>query len=130
VAAFGAEYGQRIRLEVHGQGTDELPNIKAIMDVATHPNVGVCWNCNGTDLTGQGLEHNFNLVKDRLGDTTHVRELTVADYPYAELMRLLVQSHYSGWILLECRTSPADRVAALAEQKRAFDELLTAARKQ
>ena len=56
VAAFGADYGQRIRLEVHGQGTDELPNIKAIMDVATHPNVGVCWNCNGTDLKGQGLE--------------------------------------------------------------------------
>ena len=106
VAAFGADYGQRIRLEVHGQGTDELPNIKAIMDVATHPNVGVCWNCNGTDLKGQGLEYNFNLVKDRLGDTTHVRELNVADYPYAQLMRLLVQSRYTGWILFECRTDP------------------------
>ena len=52
------------------------------MDVATHPNVGVCWNCNGTDLKGQGLEYNFDLVKNRLGDTAHVRELNVADYPY------------------------------------------------
>ena len=130
VAAFGAECGQSIRLEVHGQGTDELPNIKAIMDVATHPNAGVCWNCNGTDLKGQGLEYNFDLVKNRLGDTTHVRELNVADYPYAQLLQLLVQSHYAGWILLECRTNPADRVTALAEQRRAFEELLAAARKQ
>ena len=50
VGAYAADFGQKIRLEVHGQGTDELPNIKAIMDVATHPNVGVCWNCNATDL--------------------------------------------------------------------------------
>ena len=41
----------------------------------------------------------------------------LTDYPYAQLMRLLVQCHYTGWILLECRTNPADRVAALAEQK-------------
>ena len=52
VGAYAADFGQKIRLEVHGQGTDELPNIKAIMDVATHPNVGVCWNCNATDLQG------------------------------------------------------------------------------
>jgi sugar phosphate isomerase/epimerase len=128
VGAFGADYRQQIRLEVHGSGTDELPNIKTIMDVATHPNVGVCWNCNGTDLKGQGLEYNFDLVKHRLGDTVHVRELNVADYPYPKLMRLLAQRDYTGWILLECRTNPIDRVAALAEQKKAFEELLARAR--
>ncbi len=127
VAAFGADYGQRIRLEVHGPGTSELPNIQAIMDVATHPNVGVCWNCNDTDLKGEGLAHNFHLVQDRLADTTHVRELTLTDYPYADLMRLLVQTGYSGWILLECRAQPADPVAALREQRRAFEELVAGA---
>jgi len=113
---FGADYGQQIRLEVHG-GCSRLPIIKAIMDVANNPNVGVCWNCNEQDLEGQGLEYNFNLVKDRFGDTVHVRELNIGDYPYQELMNLFVAMDYPGWILLEARTKPDDRVKALAEQK-------------
>jgi sugar phosphate isomerase/epimerase len=127
VGAYAADFDQKIRLEVHGQGTDELPNIKAIMDVATHPNVGVCWNCNATDLQGAGLESNFHLVSGRLGDTVHVRELHVSDYPYPKLLELLVQIDFVGWILLECRTNPPDRVAALAEQKKVFGERLAAA---
>jgi sugar phosphate isomerase/epimerase len=124
VGTFAADFGQKIRLEVHGQGTDELPNIKSIMDVATHPNVGVCWNCNGTDLKGEGLEYNFRLVSGRLGDTAHLHELGAGNYPYSKLMELLVRTDFAGWILLECHTNPRDRVAALAEQKKAFDELL------
>lgn len=124
VAAFGADYGQEIRLEVHGRGTSELPNVKKIMDVADHPNVGVCWNCNGTDLEGDGLEANFKMVQDRLADIVHVRELNGGNYPYAKLMRLLAKMQYAGWILLECRTNPSDRVAALKEQKKVFEKLL------
>lgn len=127
VAKYGAEYGQRIRLEVHGRGTDELPHIKTIMDVADHPNVGVCWNCNGTDLQGEGLEHNFRRVQNRLADIVHVRELNMNGYPYPQLFELLVQADYQGWILLECRTQPEDRVAALAEQKVAFEDLVARA---
>ncbi|MGM0487353.1 MAG: sugar phosphate isomerase/epimerase family protein [Planctomycetota bacterium] len=127
VAAFGADYGQEIRLEVHGRGTSELPNIKRIMDVADHPNVGVCWNCNGTDLEGDGLESNFKLVQNRLADTVHVRELNVGNYPYAKLMTLLAKMHYAGWILLECRTNPSDRIAGLKEQKAVFEKLVAEA---
>jgi sugar phosphate isomerase/epimerase len=79
---FGADYGQQIRLEVHG-GCSRLPIMKEIMDVAEHPNVGVCWNCNSQDLEGRGLEYNFNLVKDRFGDTVHVWDLNVGRYPGA-----------------------------------------------
>ena len=43
-----------------------LSIIRQIMDVATHPNVGVCWNSNDEDLRKPGLEYNFNLVKNRL----------------------------------------------------------------
>ncbi len=123
VAAYGAQYGQKIRVEVHGHETQLLPNMKAIFDVADHPNAGICWNSNSTDLAGRGLEYNFNLVKDRLGDTVHVREMNLGDYPYPELMRLFKSSHYSGWILLECRTEPKDRVAALVEQREVFQRL-------
>jgi sugar phosphate isomerase/epimerase len=123
VAEYGEGYGQEIRVEVHGQGTSELPVMKAIFDVADHPNATVCWNSNDVDLQGKGLEHNFDLVKDRFGQTVHVRELNVGDYPYPQLMSLLVQMDYAGWILLEARTNPPDKVAALIEQRKVFESL-------
>ncbi|GAF69672.1 unnamed protein product, partial [marine sediment metagenome] len=125
---FGADYGQVIRLEVHG-ACSPLPIIKAIMDVAEHPNVGVCWNSNPQDLQGEGLRVNFNLVKDRFSDIVHVRELNIGSYPYQELMNLFVAMDYAGWILLEARTKPDDRVMALAEQRQVFKEMVAKAQR-
>lgn len=126
VAAYGLDYGQQIRLEVHGQ-CQELPIMKQIMDVADHPNVGVCWNSNAPDLEGEGLEHNFNLVKDRFGATAHVRELNSSNYPYQKLLNLYVGIDYDGWILLEASSEPEDKVAALAEQQKLFEEMVAEA---
>ena len=126
IGKYGAGIGQQVRLEVHGD-CSPLPIIKAIMDVADHPNVGVCWNCNGQDLQGEGLEHNFNLVKDRFSDIVHIRELNVGSYPYQELMNLFVGMDYDGWILLEARTNPKDRVAALGEQRKVFAAMVSKA---
>jgi len=123
---FAAEYNQQVRLEVHGS-CSLLPTIKAIMDVATHPSVGVCWNCNGQDLEGEGLAYNFRLVRSRFGDTAHVRELDLGDYPYQELINLMVATDYTGWVLLEARTKPEDRVKALAEQREVFERMVAAA---
>jgi sugar phosphate isomerase/epimerase len=123
---FGADYGQQIRLEVHGQCC-ELPTMKAIMDVATHPNVGVCWNSNDQDLKGDGLVHNFNLVKGRFGATAHVRELNIGKYPYQQLIGLFVKMDYKGWILLECRKTPGDRVEAMIEQREIFGKMIAGA---
>ena len=94
------------------------------MDVADHPNVGVCWNCNDVDLHGEGFEYNFNLVKDRFASTVHVRELNIGNYPYQELIKLLVDRDYEGWILLECRTDPDDKVTAMIEQDKVFREMI------
>ena len=124
VGQYAKDLGLQIRLEVHGTETQELPNIKAIMDVADHPNVKVCWNSNDEDLIGGGLEYNFNLVKKRLGDTVHVREFNAGNYPYQDLMNLLVKASYNGWILLECRTEPADLISAMIEQKEIFVKML------
>lgn len=121
---FAGEHGQVIRLEVHGRGTQQLPNIKTIMDHCPNKNVGVCWNCNDQDLDGKGLEYNFNLVKDRLADTVHVREFNDGDYPYPELMKLFKGIGYDGWILLECRTDPDDKIAAMKEQKKVFTRMV------
>lgn len=122
---IAADHGQKIRLEVHGNGTQELPNIKTIMDVADNKSVVVCWNCNDEDLLGEGLEHNFNLVKNRLGDTVHVREMNIGSYPYQDLMSLFVKMKYNGWILLECRTDPGDKVKAMIEQRELMEKMIS-----
>jgi sugar phosphate isomerase/epimerase len=126
VGAYAADHGQKIRVEVHGRDTSELPVMNAIFDVATHPNVYVCWNSNDEDLKGAGLEANFNMVKNRLGDTVHVRELQLGDYPYDRLFELFRKANYKGWFLLEARTEQQDKVAAMAEQLRVFRKLIRA----
>jgi sugar phosphate isomerase/epimerase len=124
LAIYGANLGQQLRLEVHGAETQEIFNIKAIMDVASHPNATVCWNCNSQDLSGPGLEANFNMLKARFGDICHVRELNDTTYPYQDLMNLFVKNKYAGWVLLECRTDPADKVKGLIEQREIFEKMI------
>jgi sugar phosphate isomerase/epimerase len=122
VAAFGADFGVAIRLEVHGQGTQELPHVKTIMDVADHPGAVVCWNCNPTDLTGGGLEHNFNLVKHRLG-TIHIHDLRKDNYPWPEMFGMLKGCGFAGWTLLEEGSIPSDAVGAMHEVRRRWEQL-------
>ncbi len=124
---FGADFGQEIRVEVHGNKTQQLPIMKQIFDVVDQPNVSVCWNCNEQDLDGEGLEYNFNLVKDRFGRIVHVRELDDPKYPYQELIQIFVDMDYKGWILLEARGEPMDRVKALAEQAELFKQMVARA---
>lgn len=130
VGKFAQDYGQEIRVEVHGRLTQLPENMKAIFEHVTEPNVSICWNCNNQDLVDPGLEHNFNMLKKWFGSTVHVRELNVGDYPYQQLMDLFVGMDYTGWILLEARTDPEDRVAALQEQRELFEEMVAAAQEK
>ncbi|MGA0559358.1 sugar phosphate isomerase/epimerase family protein [Larkinella sp. VNQ87] len=124
LAKYAADFGQQLRLEVHGNETQELPNIKTIMDHAPNRNATVCWNSNKQDLNGKGLEYNFNLVKNRLGDTCHVREFNDPNYPFQQLMDLLAGADYKGWVLLECHTNPPDKIASLIEQRQLFEKMV------
>ena len=63
------------------------------------------------------------MVRQWLGDTVHVRELNIGDYPYQELFRLFKRINYKGWFLLEARTEPADRIAAMKEQLEVFKQM-------
>jgi len=112
VAAYGEGFGIEIRLEIHGPGTCEIPNIKKIMDVATHPNAKLCWNCNPQDLNGPGLEANFNLVKNRLGATTHIHDL-ITDYPWRQFFGLLKKANYQGWTLVEENVLTSDPIRVM-----------------
>jgi len=120
---FGADFGQQIRLEVHGKCA-HLPTIRKILDVAVNPNVAICWNCNKQDLEGAGLAANFAMVKDRLGDTTHIHDLIHNPYPHKEFFELMADANYTGWLMLEEGSVPkTDIVAALAEQRKVFDKM-------
>lgn len=124
VGKFAGDLGQEIRVEVHGKATQEIPNMKAIFEQVTEKSVKICWNCNDQDLLAPGLDANFKSVKKWFGDTVHIRELNVGDYPYQQLMNLFVKMNYKGWILLEARTKPADRIAAMKEQLEIFNTLV------
>lgn len=101
---FAEGHGQQIRLEVHGAGTSLLPHIKTIIDLAGHKNVGVCWNSNQSDLDGQGFDHNFNLVKDKIF-SVHMRDLYLEEYPFRKLLTRLNEIGFSGFCLAEIPNS-------------------------
>ncbi len=121
VAAYGEGYGVEIRVEVHGKGTQELPVFKRIMDIGNHPGVKTCWNCNPVDLDGQGLEYNFNLVKDRLG-TIHIHDL-ISTYPWKQLFGLLRQAKFTGWTLLEEGAKTTDPVRVMNYYRLVWEQL-------
>jgi len=100
LAEFGENYGIVIRLEVHGAGTSLLPNIRSILDAAGHKNVGVCWNSNQTDLEGEGFDHNFDLVKDKIF-SVHLRDLYLEEYPFRRLLTRLNETGFKGFCLAE-----------------------------
>jgi sugar phosphate isomerase/epimerase len=97
---FGADHGQQIRLEVHGPETQFPPNIKTILDVADHKNVGACWNSNQTDLDGEGFDHNFDLLKKKIF-SVHMRDLYLDEYPFRRLLTGLNNVGFSGYCLAE-----------------------------
>ncbi len=127
---FAQDYGQLVRVEVHGNVSQEIPNMKAIFEQVTEKNVKMCWNCNDQDLLPPGLEANFNSVKKYFGDTVHIRELNDGNYPYQDLFNLFTGMKYKGWILLEARTNPKDKVAAMKEQLALFSQMTTNSKKK
>jgi hydroxypyruvate isomerase len=124
IGKFARDYGQMVRVEAHGTLTQELPNMKAIFDQVTEPNVKICWNSNDCDLLQEGLQGNFNMVKKWIGDTVHVRGFNISSYPYQELLNMLAGINYKGWILIESDTQPTDKIAAMKEQLLLFNQLV------
>lgn len=103
VGEFGHELGVDVRVCVHGNGTTSVPVIKKILDYSNSEHVYVNWNCNPSDTEGEGLEQNFNMVKDRIRGI-HMHELH-SDYPYRAFFKLLRESAYEGYCNAEISES-------------------------
>ncbi len=121
IAEYGAGYGVEIRLEIHGRGTSEIPNIRKIMDVSKHSGSKLCWNCNAEDLAGAGIAANFQSVQDRLG-TVHIHDL-ISSYPWPELFALLKKADFQGWTLLEEGSPTADPLRVMQYYRLVWERL-------
>ncbi len=120
---FAADHGQEIRVEVHGNGTQQPAVMRDIMAVADHAKVLVCWNSNPGETMNGSVKSSFDLLKNKLGATVHIHDLYDPDYPYRELFTLLRSVEYSGWCLSE---SPAttDPLRVMRYYKALWDELM------
>ncbi len=123
VGRFAGDCGQQVRLEAHGN-VGELPTLKAIMEYVDQPSVALKLNSDKRDAQGDRFSHNFNLVKNYLGDTLHLHNLKDAAFPYQLQMDLLVEMGWTGWQLLEVSDKVPDRLAALIEQRQIWDQML------
>ena len=110
VGQDAADFGIEIRVEVHGETTQLLPNLARILAHADHPNVSVCWNSNPSDVESGTIRENYALVAPRIREV-HLRDLTDEAYPWRELFALLAGSDFQGYTLAEIPESPdPDRV--------------------
>ncbi|HTK76471.1 MAG TPA: sugar phosphate isomerase/epimerase family protein [Gemmataceae bacterium] len=103
-----ADAGVEIFVEVHGQTTQNPPNIKTIMEHCGHPAVGVCWNSNGTDVKGGSVAESFKMLAPWL-KSCHINDLYKDEqgvYPYRELFRLMRGVGYDRVTLCEVGKTP------------------------
>jgi len=125
VAKYGADIGQEVRMEVHGQCAPPAI-MHQIVQIADHPNAKICWNCNPQDSEGEGFDHNLELLRPFFGATCHIHELdgSYKPYPYDKLFKVLTATDYDGWCLFETSTTPQDRVAAMTKNRELFDQMI------
>ena len=120
---YAADYGQEIRLEVHGRETKDPAVIRKILEVAGHPAVRACWNANPGETVNGSLQTSFDLLKDHLGATTHIHDLYDTEYPYREFFALLRSINYDGWCLSESPDT-SDPLRVMRYYKALWQELI------
>jgi hypothetical protein len=121
--AFASDHGVEIWVEVHGDQTKVPSRMRRIMDVCSHPNVGLTWNSNDTDVVDGSVAASFALLRP-FTRCCHITDLR-SGYPYRELFALLQQSAFTGFTLCEFpEPVPASNGAAWLGDYRARWEAL------
>jgi sugar phosphate isomerase/epimerase len=104
VGDYGAGRGVEIWMEVHGRTTQNPPVAAAIMKATNHPQVGLCWNSNPTDVVNGSVKPSFDLLRPWIKNA-HINELADTRYPWRELFTLLRQAKYERYTLCEAQES-------------------------
>jgi sugar phosphate isomerase/epimerase len=98
-----ADAGVEIWVEVHGAVTQVPANMKAIMDACGHPDVGVTWNSNPTDVENKSIAAGFDLLAKHI-KSCHINTLendAAGKYPYRDLFKRLAGIGYDRYTLIE-----------------------------
>jgi len=123
VGKYAAGLGQMVRLENHGPvGT--LVNLKTIMSMVDQKNVRIKLNGDVRDNEGGKFAENFAGIKDKLGDTLHMRWYGGSDFPYQLQWDLLAKMDWDGWCFVEETAKVPDRVQALIELRQQWEKWL------
>lgn len=126
-APAARDLGQQIALEAHGApGT--LANMKYVMDrVDDKKAVGIRLNSEARNAADPDFATQFALVRDVVSPTMHIHNLKAPGYPYPLVIQTLARAGWDGWALLEVSDKVPDRVAALAEQREIWEQMVAAA---
>ncbi len=108
---IGSDHGVEIWVEVHGGGTSLPANMRTIMDSCGHPNVGITWNSNATDVRDGSVAEAYRLL-GRYIRCCHITDLWNA-YPWRELFGLLKADRYDRYLLCEVGTPVPPEAGAL-----------------
>lgn len=120
---YAVGYGQEVRVEVHGHGTQDPAVMRRIFEIADHPLVRLCWNSNPGEVKEGSIAEPFALLKDTLAQVVHIHDLYDPAYPYQELFGLLKQHGYGGWCLSESPAT-ADPIRVMRYYRALFDALV------
>jgi sugar phosphate isomerase/epimerase len=123
--------GVEICVEVHGSGTSHPPHVKTMMEHCGHKSVGVTWNSNGTDVKNGSIAEHFQMLRPWIF-SSHINNLwndPAGVYPYRELFKLMRDTAYDRYTMIEVGTSftdPAAGEAFLKHYKALWTMLATA----
>jgi Xylose isomerase-like TIM barrel len=121
VGKYAADFGQMVRMENHGPvGT--LVNLRTIMSMVEQKNVRIKLNGDVRDNEGGKFAQNFAGIKDKLGDTLHMRWLDGSQFPYQLQWDLLTAMNWDGWCFVEESVKVPDRVQALIEMRETWEK--------
>lgn len=100
---FAEEYNIEVNLEMHGQFNWWRYALRAV-EHACHPLVGLVYNCDPRDVIGGSIRE---VVSEVWLHTNHIHmhELSDPKYPYRELLGLLQEWGYEGYLSAEIQAS-------------------------
>jgi hypothetical protein len=118
------DLGQQLALEAHAGGTGTLQNMRYIMDRVQYKCVGIRLNSEQRNTENPPFEEQFELIRHVVSPTMHIHLLKDAKYPYQTVIDTLAKAGWDGWAFLEVGADFPDRVAALAENREIWEQMV------